>query len=86
VQKLTEQSRHTDFGPVVGTLEYRSPEQAGLNELDVDIRSDIYPLGVMMYELLTGSTPIDRSTMSYAMLLEMLRMIRETDPSATSAR
>src|SRR4029450_13305319 len=58
-QKLTEKTMFTGFGQLVGTLEYMSPEQAKLNQLDIDTRSDIYVLGVLLYELLTGSTPFD---------------------------
>ena len=58
--RLTDQTLYTEFGAIVGTLEYMSPEQAELNQLDIDTRSDIYSLGVLLYELLTGTTPLDR--------------------------
>ena len=60
---LTEQSLHTGLDQLVGTPQYMSPEQAGLNNVDVDTRSDIYALGVMLYELLTGHTPVERDTL-----------------------
>ena len=59
-QRLTERTLFTGFGTVVGTLEYMSPEQAELNNQDIDTRSDIYSLGVLLYELLTGTTPLSR--------------------------
>jgi serine/threonine protein kinase/tetratricopeptide (TPR) repeat protein len=85
-QQLTDHTLVTGFGTVVGTLEYMSPEQAELNQLDIDTRSDIYALGVMLYELLTGTTPLDRKRLTEAAFTEMLRMIREVDPPKPSTR
>ncbi len=84
--RLTEQSLFTAFGSVAGTPLYMAPEQAGFNVLDVDTRADIYALGVILYELLTGSTPIRRETLQRAALDEILRVIREDEPPTPSSR
>jgi WD40 repeat protein/serine/threonine protein kinase/tetratricopeptide (TPR) repeat protein len=84
--RLTDQTLYTEFGSVVGTLEYMSPEQAELNQLDIDTRSDIYSLGVLLYELLTGTTPLDRKRLNQGAILEMLRLIREEESPRPSMR
>src|SRR5204863_5868139 len=83
-QKLTDKTMFTEFGAVIGTLEYMAPEQAHLSHLDVDTRSDVYSLGVLLYELLTGSTPFDRKRLRSAALDEVLRIIREEEPPRPS--
>jgi eukaryotic-like serine/threonine-protein kinase len=85
-QQLTERTLHTGFGAVVGSIEYMSPEQASFNQLDVDTRSDVYSLGVLLYELLAGSPPLPAAELKRGGLLESLRMIRENEPPCPSRR
>jgi eukaryotic-like serine/threonine-protein kinase len=85
-QRLTERTLFTELGSVIGTLEYMSPEQAEFNQLDIDTRSDIYSLGVLLYELLTGTTPLSRETVRQAAFDEVLKRIREEEPPNPSLR
>src|SRR3954453_12959401 len=85
-QKLTERTMFTEFGQVLGTMEYMSSEQSKFNQLDIDTRSDIYSLGVLLYELLAGSTPFEGKRLKEAAFDEMLRIIREEEPPKPSTR
>ena len=85
-QPLVDKTLFTGYGQIVGTLEYMSPEQAKLNQLDIDTRSDIYSLGVLLYELLTGTTPFEKQRLRSAAWDEMLRIIREEEPPKPSTR
>ena len=85
-QRLTEKTLFTAYGQMIGTPLYMSPEQAEMSGLDVDTRSDIYSLGVLLYELLTGCTPLEAAALRDAGYAEMQRIIRETEPPRPSVR
>ena len=85
-EKLSDATIYTHLSQLVGTPAYMSPEQAGMGVVDVDTRSDVYSLGVLLYELLTGTTPFDRTTLQQAGYDEMRRIIREEHPRRPSTR
>ncbi len=85
-QHLTERTLFTEFGVLIGTPEYMSPEQAEMGGLDIDTRTDIYALGVLLYELLTGTLPFDRRDLRQAGVAEIQRIIREKEPPRPSTR
>ena len=85
-QPLTEHTLYTGHGVMLGTPLYMSPEQAELNNLDVDTRTDVYALGVILFELLTGTTPLEKQRFKEAAWHEMLRLIKEEEPPRPSAR
>ena len=85
-QPLTERTIYTNFAQLIGTPLYMSPEQAEMSGLDIDTRSDIYSLGVLLYELLTGSTPLAKKRVAAAAYDEIRRLIREEEPPKPSTR
>jgi serine/threonine protein kinase len=85
-QRLTDATIYTEFGALIGTLEYMSPEQAEMSPLGVDTRADVYALGVLLYELLTGSTPLDRKRLRDAPYSELVRILKEEEPPKPSTR
>jgi serine/threonine protein kinase/Tfp pilus assembly protein PilF len=85
-QELTEQTVFTQFGQFIGTPAYMSPEQAEMSGLDIDTRSDIYSLGVLLYELLTGKTPFDPQELMAAGIEAMRRTLREKEPARPSTK
>ncbi len=84
-QNLTDMSI-SDTGAIVGTPAYMSPEQADPSSMDIDTRTDVYALGVILYELLVGSPPLDAKDFKRGAVLEMLRMVREVDPPRPSTK
>src|SRR5262249_19691447 len=85
-QQLTEKTVYTQLSQLVGTPLYMSPEQAGQSSLDIDTRTDIYALGVLLYELLTGTTPFDQERLRQAGYDELRRIIRQEAPARPSTR
>ncbi len=85
-KQLTERTLYTEYGSVIGTLEYMSPEQAEMSPLGIDTRSDVYSLGVVLYELLTGSTPLEHARLQDAGYPEILKRIKVEEPPKPSTR
>ena len=79
-QRLSDATLNTKIGQILGTLKYMSPEQANVDEVDIDTRTDVYALGVILYELLTGGTPLDERSLAGKAVLKVMEMIRDQDP------
>src|SRR5205823_14587783 len=84
--RMTDKTLFTQYHQFVGMPQYMSPEQAEMSGLDIDTRADVYELGVLLYELLTGSTPFDAKTLREAAYAEIQRIIREAEPAKPSTR
>ena len=86
LQRLTEHTLYTEYGQLIGTPEYMSPEQAEMTNLDIDTRTDVYSLGVLLFELLVGTQPYESSALRAGGPVELQRRIRETDPPRPSQK
>src|SRR5262249_10391830 len=84
--RLAEHTIYTQVGTIVGTLEYMAPEQAELNNLDIDTRADVYSLGTILYELLTGAPPFTGQQLRGVNFTDMLRLLKEVEPPKPSTR
>lgn len=86
LQPLTDQSIYSEIGSMIGTLEYMAPEQAEVNSLDIDTRADLYSLGVILYELMTGTVPFSREELSAAAMVHLLELLKKEEPQKPSTK